>query len=182
MSSFRWAILVTLGAIVCLAQSNSTPSRSNQNATSQQTEAKETSPSQSKPGSTRIKTTVTVNATVDTETPASITVLDQDQLQTIPGNNLDDRLRQVPGFGLFRRSSSIVANPTTQGVSLRATGSSGASRTLILWDSIPLNDPFGGWVYWTRLNPAFIDRAEVERGGNTAVFGDRALGGSISLF
>ena len=129
-----------------------------------------------------VQTTVTVNGTIESATPASISVLTNEQLQTIPGNNLDDRLRQIPGFSLFRRSSSLVANPTTQGVSLRATGSSGASRTLVLLDSIPINDPFGGWVYWTRVDPGFIDRVEVNRGGTTAVFGDRAFGGSISLF
>lgn len=129
-----------------------------------------------------IVTTVTVNASVTSEAPAAITVLGRDQLEATPGVNLDDRLRQVPGFSLFRRTSSLVANPTTQGVSLRATGSSGASRTLVLWDGIPINDPFGGWVYWTRLDPAFVDRVEINRGGTTALFGDRALGGSISLF
>ncbi|MBV9225692.1 MAG: TonB-dependent receptor [Acidobacteriaceae bacterium] len=129
-----------------------------------------------------IRTTVTVNGTISSQTPASISVLDNQQLQTVPGTQLDDRLRQVPGFSLFRRSSSVVANPTTQGVSLRGIGSSGASRTLVLWDSIPLNDPFGGWVYWDRVDPAFVDRVEVERGGTTAVFGDRALSGSVSLF
>ncbi len=129
-----------------------------------------------------LQTTVTVNATLSTETPAFITVLNQQQLQEIPGTNLDDRLRQVPGFSLFRRSSSLVANPTTQGVSLRAIGSSGASRTLVLWDSIPINDPFGGWVYWTRIDPNFISDVEVDRGASTSVFGDRAMGGTISLF
>src|SRR3954447_16980089 len=129
-----------------------------------------------------IRTTVTVNGTISSQTPASISVLDNQQLQTIPGIQLDDRLRQVPGFSLFRRSSSVVANPTTQGVSLRGIGSSGASRTLILWDSIPINDPFGGWIYWDRVDPAFIDRVEIERGGTTAVFGDRALSGGISIF
>jgi outer membrane receptor protein involved in Fe transport len=129
-----------------------------------------------------LKTTVTVNDTLSSETPASITVLDQQHIDTIPGVNLDDRLRQVPGFSLFRRTSSLVANPTTQGVSLRATGSSGASRTLILWDSIPVNDPFGGWVYWTRIDPAFISEVDVDRGASTSVFGDRAMGGTISLF
>jgi outer membrane cobalamin receptor len=109
-------------------------------------------------------------------------VLDQETLQQTPGINLDDRLRQVPGFSLFRRSSSIVANPTTQGVSLRGTGSSGASRTLVLWDGIPINDPFGGWVYWTRIDPSYIDRVEIDRGASTSVFGDLAMGGTISLF
>ena len=92
--------------------------------------------------------------------------------------NLDDRLRQVPGFSLFRRSSSLVANPTTQGISLRAIGSTGASRTLVLWDDVPVNDPFGGWVYWTRLNPLFIDRVELMPGANSAIFGDKAMGGT----
>lgn len=130
-----------------------------------------------------LQTTVTVNDTLSTASPASITALNQQQLRTIPGTELDDRLRQVPGFSLFRRSSSLVANPTTQGVSLRAIGgASGASRTLILWDSIPLNDPFGGWVYWDRLDPDYVDRVEIDRGASTSVFGDRALGGAISLF
>jgi outer membrane cobalamin receptor len=129
-----------------------------------------------------LQTTISVNASVSTETPASITVLNQDSLQAIPGTELDDRLRQVAGFSLFRRSSSVVANPTTQGVSLRGIGSTGASRTLLLWDGIPINDPFGGWVYWDRLDPHYIDRVEVERGASTSVFGDRAMSGTISLF
>jgi outer membrane cobalamin receptor len=137
----------------------------------------------SAPAAPSVKTTVTVNGSISTDSPASITALDQKELRTIPGTELDDRLRQVPGFSLFRRSSSLVANPTTQGVSLRAIGgSSGASRTLVLWDSIPINDPFGGWVYWDRVDPDYLDRAEIDRGASTSVFGDRALGGTISLF
>jgi outer membrane cobalamin receptor len=108
--------------------------------------------------------------------------MDRRELRETPGINIDDRLRQVPGFTLFRRSSSIVANPTTQGVSLRGTGSSGASRTLVLWDAIPMNDPFGGWVYWDRFPPDEIGRIEVSRGASTSVFGDRAMGGAIAIF
>ncbi|MCU1258683.1 MAG: TonB-dependent receptor, plug [Bryobacterales bacterium] len=96
--------------------------------------------------------------------------------------NIDDRLRQVPGFSLFRRTSSIVANPTTQGVSLRGIGSTGASRTLVLWDGVPMNDPFGGWVYWTRFPPDDLRRVEISRGASTSVFGDLAMSGAIGLF
>jgi outer membrane cobalamin receptor len=99
-----------------------------------------------------------------------------------PGVNLDDRLRLVAGFSLFRRSSSVVANPTTQGVSLRGLGSSGASRTLVLWNGVPLNDPFGGWIYWTRIAPDEVGRVEISRGASTSLYGDRAMGGVISLF
>ena len=129
-----------------------------------------------------VQTTVTVNSTLTSETPAALTVLGSEQLQLIPGLQLDNRLRQIPGFSLFRRTSSVVANPTTQGVSLRGIGSTGASRTLVLWDSIPVNDPFGGWVYWDRLDPNYIDRVEVEPGASTSAFGDRAMSGTISLF
>ncbi len=84
-----------------------------------------------------VRTTITVSDTIRAETPSSITGLSRPEIRRIPGINLDDRLRSVPGFTLFRRTSSVVANPTTQGVSLRAIGSNGASRTLVLWDSVP---------------------------------------------
>lgn len=129
-----------------------------------------------------VQTSVTVVGELQAETPASVSVLGAPQLAAIPGVNLDDRLRMVPGFTLFRRSSSLVANPTTQGVSLRGIGSSGASRTLVLWDGVPVNDPFGGWVYWTRLAPDLTDRVEILRSASTSVFGDRAMGGAIALF
>jgi outer membrane receptor protein involved in Fe transport len=115
-------------------------------------------------------------------TPAAITVIEDRQIQRIPGINLDDRLRMVPGFSLFRRSSSLVAHPTTQGISLRGIGSTGASRSLVLWDGVPVNDPFGGWVYWTRIDPEEVSRIEVSRGASTSIFGDRAMGGAIALF
>jgi outer membrane cobalamin receptor len=142
----------------------------------------QSNPQQPPPDQATVRTAITVNDTVSAETPAALTVVNQDQIKETPGVNLDDRLRQVPGFSLFRRSSSIVANPTTQGVSLRGIGSTGASRTLVLWDGIPINDPFGGWIYWTRIDPSYIDRVEVDRGATTSVFGDRSLAGTISLF
>ncbi|MEO8028798.1 MAG: TonB-dependent receptor, partial [Bryobacteraceae bacterium] len=142
-------------------------------------------PPPSQPDSEKIepvKTSITVSGTLSAEAPVSLEVVDRRTIEQAPGVNIDDRLRNVPGFTLFRRSSSLVANPTTQGVSLRGLGSSGASRSLVLWDSIPLNDPFGGWIYWTRLAPDDIERVEVLRGGSTSIFGDRSLAGSIGLF
>ena len=75
-----------------------------------------------------------------------------------------------------------MANPTTQGVSLRGIGSTGASRSLVLWDGVPMNDPFGGWVYWTRFPVFEMERVEISRGASTSVFGDLAMGGAIGLF
>lgn len=129
-----------------------------------------------------VRTSVTVVEHIAAETPANVTTLDALQIERIPGDNLDDRLRSIPGFSLFRRTSSVVANPTTQGLSLRGIGSSGASRTLVLFDGVPMNDPFGGWVYWTRFTPAEMSRVEVSRGAATSVFGDLAMSGSLALF
>ncbi len=123
-----------------------------------------------------------MNEHVATESPANITTVSGDQLSDTPGVELDDRLRQVPGFSLFRRTSSEIANPTTQGISLRGIGSSGASRTLVLFDGVPFNDPFGGWVYWTRFTPEDLARVEISRGASTSVFGNLAMGGAINLF
>ncbi len=129
-----------------------------------------------------MRTSVTVFERIEQESPAAITTLDKLDVQKAPGINLDDRLRMVPGFSLFRRNSSLTANPTTQGVSLRGLGSTGASRTLVLWDGVPLNDPFGGWIYWTRVPAEEIERAEVTRGATTSLFGDRTMSGSVALF
>ena len=92
------------------------------------------------------------------ETPASVVVLGARAIELTPALAVDDALRQVPGFTLFRRSGSRTANPTTQGASLRGIGGSGASRALVIDDGVPLNDPFGGWVYWSRIPRVAQDR------------------------
>jgi len=76
---------------------------------------------------------------------------------------LDEALGPAPGFSLFRRTSSLGANPTTQGVSLRGIAGSGASRVLITLDGVPQNDPFGGWVIWTGLPTETISAATLVR-------------------
>ena len=136
---------------------------------------------QTEPELPPVKTSITVTDHIAAEAPAVVSVMDQGDIDQLPGVNLDDRLRILPGFSLYRRSSSQVANPSTQGVSLRGLGSTGASRTLVLWDGIPLNDPFGGWVYWTRVPPEDLQVVEVSRGASTSAFGDLAMGGVISL-
>src|SRR6185295_6969041 len=95
-----------------------------------------------------ITVTATRTETRVADTPASVVVLSREELQRSAAPTIDDALRQVAGFTLLRRTGSRVANPTTQGVSMRGVGANGGSRALVLDDGIPLNDPFGGWVYW----------------------------------
>jgi outer membrane receptor protein involved in Fe transport len=116
------------------------------------------------------------------ETAASVVVLGEEELESTAALTADDALRQVPGFQLFRRTSSRAANPTAQGVSLRGTGASGASRAVVLYDGVPLNDPFGGWVYWGRVPREALARVEVLQGGASSLYGSGALGGVVEFF
>jgi outer membrane receptor protein involved in Fe transport len=115
------------------------------------------------------------------DAPADVTVLTRQDIDRSPSQALDDLLRQVPGFSLFRRTSSLVGNPTTQGVSLRGIGPSGTSRALVLLDGVPINDPFGGWVYWDRIPLQGVEQVEVVRGGGSSAWGNYALGGVINI-
>lgn len=115
------------------------------------------------------------------ESPTAVTVLGGAALRASAAVALDDTLRQVPGFTLFRRSGSRSANPTTQGASLRGIGGSAASRALVLADGVPLNDPFGGWVTWGRVPRLSLARVEVVRGGASDLYGSSALVGVIHL-
>nr|HEV7954707.1 TonB-dependent receptor [Candidatus Acidoferrales bacterium] len=113
--------------------------------------------------------------------PASQYVISQQAIKESGALEIDDILREAPGFTLFRRSGSLFANPTTQGVSLRGVGASGASRANVLLDGIPLNDPFGGWVYWNQIPRESIDKVEITNGGASDMYGGGALGGVINI-
>lgn len=113
---------------------------------------------------------------------ATAQVLDAAAVRNAPTATLDSALRAVPSFSLFRRSDSLTANPTTQGVSLRGLAPSGASRSLVLLDGVPLNDPFGGWVNWSQIPRDAVTRIEVIPGGGATAWGDAALGGVLQVF
>jgi outer membrane receptor protein involved in Fe transport len=115
------------------------------------------------------------------DSPASTRVLTAQTLRHAASLPLDDKLRTVPGFELFRRSSSLFANPTSQGVSLRGLGSTSASRSLVVFDEVPLNDPYGGWIHWEELPQLDIQSVEIVRGGASDLYGSSAIGGVISI-
>jgi iron complex outermembrane receptor protein len=114
-----------------------------------------------------------------------VTVLTHQDIKQSSQLVLDDLLRQVTGFNTFRRSSSIVTapadDPEAQGVTLRGVGPGGASRALVLLDGIPVNDAFGGWIYWDEIPLNSIDRIEVVEGGGSNLWGNEAEGGVINI-
>jgi outer membrane receptor protein involved in Fe transport len=129
----------------------------------------------------QVTVTATKLRTPLSQTTADVRVLTQNELAATAAPSIDGELSQVPGFSLFRRTGGRWANPTSQGVSLRGVGASGASRALVLVDGIPLNDPFGGWIYWDRVPTAAVSRMEVVRGGVSDLYGSNAMGGVINI-
>ena len=66
-------------------------------------------------------------------------------------------------------------------MSLRGVGASATSRSTVLVDGIPVNDPFGGWVYWARVPRDGIASMEVANGAASDLYGGGALGGVLNI-
>src|SRR5258706_67968 len=73
-------------------------------------------------------------------TPAyGSTVIDRDRLTNDASGRVEDVLEDVAGFQQFRRSDSRSANPSAQGVTLRALGGNASSRALVLLAVVPID-------------------------------------------
>lgn len=115
------------------------------------------------------------------DVPANVVVLGADIIATSAAKTVSDLLRIIPGYTMKDFQSTLVSHPSRQAPALRGLGGTSASRTLVLLDGIPINEPFAGWMHWSRIPLAFVRQAEVVRGGGSVVWGDRALGGVINL-
>ncbi len=115
------------------------------------------------------------------EAAFSTVSIDRERFSGSAANRLEDVLRDVPGFQLFRRADSRSANPTSQGPTLRALGGNASARIAVSLDGVPQADPFGGWIAWPSLDPRRLSAARVTRGGGTGANGPGALAGTIEL-
>ncbi|WP_116367703.1 TonB-dependent receptor plug domain-containing protein [Parahaliea mediterranea] len=108
---------------------------------------------------------------------ASASVLDATQLRQLNKRQLGDVLRTVPGVLVEEQGGSGGLTA----VSLRGGE---ANFTQILLDGIPLNDPTnarGGSYDVGNISAVSIERIEVVRGPQSAVYGSDALAGVINL-
>lgn len=94
---------------------------------------------------------------------------------------IDQLLLSEPSFSLFRRQDATFANPTAAGLSLRRTGATATSRTLVLRDGIPQNDPFGGWLSWARYSPSLIDSIRIVPAARATAWGNQSAAGTLQL-
>ncbi len=104
-----------------------------------------------------------------------------ERLAASASGRIEDALGAIAGFQQFRRSDSRSANPSAQGVTLRALGGNATSRSLVLLDGVPMADPFFGYIPLSALAPERLARARVTRGGGAGAFGAGAVAGTIEL-
>jgi outer membrane cobalamin receptor len=115
------------------------------------------------------------------EIPVNVTVLSKEQIRLSGSNTVPDLLRTIPGLVMRDYQGTVAVSPTRQAPALRGLGGTSASRTLVLVDGVPVDDPFTSWMYWGRIPLDLVERIEIVRGGSAGIWGNRALGGVINI-
>src|SRR6218665_638465 len=115
-------------------------------------------------------------------TPAyDVVEIGRERLTGAASGRIEDVLASVAGFQQFRRSDSRSANPSAQGITLRALGGNATSRALLLLDGVPMADPMFGYIPFSAIVPERLGSGRVTRGGGAGAFGAGAVSGTIEL-
>jgi outer membrane cobalamin receptor len=122
--------------------------------------------------------TVVVSATRAQATPeeaaVAANVITAHQIESLDFPIVADLLRDLPGM-------SVVESGRRGGLTDVFTRGADSTATLVLLDGVPVNDP-GGQVNLAHISSTGIDRIEVVRGPESALFGAEASAGVIQLF
>ena len=106
---------------------------------------------------------------------SAVTVITAEELERKQVRVVSDVLREVPGVAV-NRSGTVGA--LTQ---VRIRGAE-ANHTLVLIDGVEVNDPSGGSEFdFADLLAADVERIEVLRGPQSALYGSDAIGGVINV-
>jgi vitamin B12 transporter len=121
---------------------------------------------------------VVVTAT-KTETPltqvgSSVSVITGEELAMTGAFSVADSMRQIAGMSIVQ--SGGIGQTTS--MFLRGGGS---NYTKVLVDGIPVNEP-GGSFNLANLSTASIDRIEIVRGPQSALYGSDAITGVVQVF
>jgi vitamin B12 transporter len=108
---------------------------------------------------------------------SSVSVIDRAQLLQFSRHSLIDALRQIPSLWVEEQGGP-------GGVTAIALRGAEANHTLVLLDGVQLNDPTntrGGAFDLNGINIESIERIEIIRGAQSAIYGSDALAGVIHI-
>jgi outer membrane receptor protein involved in Fe transport len=107
------------------------------------------------------------------QTGSSVTVVTQQEIEDEGPETLADALRNVPGVAINRTGQlGAVTSAFIRG--------GNSNYNLIMIDGIPMND-FGGGFDLAPLPVDGVDRVEVMRGPESALYGENAVAGVINV-
>jgi vitamin B12 transporter len=109
------------------------------------------------------------------QSPASVSVIDSEDIETKQTERVSDALREVPGL-------SVVQTGTPGQLTSVFTRGLRSEHTQVLLDGIPVNQGLAGLFNFADLTTDDIDRIEIVRGPQSTIYGPRALAGVIQIF
>lgn len=131
-----------------------------------------------------ILSVASVNETVLVSATRTPTTLEESGVPATVFSQRDLLERQFPPIADVLRdtpSVNIATNGRRAGVTSIFLQGGASTDTLVLLDGVPLNDP-GGQINLAPITTAGIDRVEVVRGPESALFGADAASGVVQLF
>jgi outer membrane receptor protein involved in Fe transport len=99
------------------------------------------------------------------------------EIHNIPGRTIESALATIPGFSQAGTSSWFIGQHSNY-ADLRGLG---PGSVLVTFDGVPLNDPLGSWVTWSKVPKLLVGSIEAAHGGASALYGSQALGGAIAI-
>ena len=152
----------------------STPSTASEQGSTATTGAAATGAGAAPRFSDSLVVTPSLDAEPRDDTPATVTVIDAQEIEDRQARDLADLLWSVPGMTVAQ------AGAPGQQTSVFTRGAN-SNQTLLLWNGIPLNDPFFGDVNWQFVPTEGVERVEVVRGPFSALYGSNAVGGVVQV-
>ncbi len=113
------------------------------------------------------------------ESPASVSVVTQADIEKRDIRSVDEALNTIPGVYSQRYvQGGMLSSLTT--INLR--GISGGNRTLVMEDGFTMNEPYSGsQKRMLSIEPENIERIEVVKGPFSSLYGGYAMGGVVNI-
>jgi iron complex outermembrane receptor protein len=129
-------------------------------------------------GLSTVMVTATRSPAAVLSVPASVSVLDEDELERRPVVRFGDAIADLPG--IYVRGPAFGASfPGSGQAALSMRGIPRTPRTLVMLDGLPLNNALSGGVNVAGLPVGSVERVEVVRGPYSALYGGNAMGGVV---